>query len=642
MSFMDHNSRLIPSRIVEQSLAAISKLQTDNERLRVSITAIDRFINDNTNHTRGLRNLRSKMDDYRTATNAMILANDADIHDHQKLRLLAGSINVNLNGLTIIRNRDCRLTAIHNLEGQIAHYRGIRFSWWEHLFLGTWVAEQAMANNSKIREYERLLGLAQEALARWEAKEQQYNDFETATKELFTEGSALRAAAERGISYITGASGFPNSYHSDGLASWRSDIQVKKDDVIGCIIERLVIRDEAGNIIDYNWDEIEALLGHIPIDLDDLNRRDDWESLAQIIAELMPPLTVTQERSLAYVFGSMSEPRDIERFLDLMAIPLTDENGVAVAFSFHNDRMARILEAGNIFLFDDIFDDGPRMSDEQRHQMMQNMGVLTVMTSFSGILPVENRNTADARPSFSINCDAPHLSVNIEHSNMVIIPELPWFNNLFLGFAGWESQEFTVTSVRHGRDADDPTLSLRSIIYEMEFERITSIDVSGKGFWYGISSNIFKTVVGAIKIKKWPLGKAYQLVDSILGYSLDDPNLARLRSEQFAQFVTGNVSSHAEQFNLEAVVIHSNNERPTVIFHPTQETENMINRINDELPYVDIDAIVAEFNSSAGSDIVFDGELNLAHVLNFPAFSYHLFRRTVGASANLDTGAQSV
>jgi len=269
---LNENSRLIPSRIIAQSNAAISKLQADNELLRASITAINQFINDNTNQTQGLSNLRLKMEDYQTATNALILANDTDIEDHQKLITYVGAIDVNLNGLTIILNRDCRSTAIHRINGQIQHYQNIRPHWAETLIpiIGISRAIERNRIDGIIREYNRLLGLAQETLAKWEEREQMYNDIETATKGLFIEGPALRAAAERGINYITSAANLPYSYNSDGLISWRRDIFIGKN--------QFAILDENGRIISYDWDAIREALDRPYDEISD----DEFLALAKI------------------------------------------------------------------------------------------------------------------------------------------------------------------------------------------------------------------------------------------------------------------------------------------------------------------------------------------------------------------------
>jgi len=225
---MNENSRLSPSRIISQSDAAIRTLEADNEHLRESIMAIDQFTNDDTVNTGGIRNLKSKMEDYRTAVNGFIKANDADIQDHRKLQHLVGTLE--LNGETIRRNQEERRATIYHIEGRLQHYRGINFSIWQRLFMSDWVAREQIRIRNLISSYEDRLQNAQAALAIWEEREQMYNEIEQATKELFTIGREMRAKAKLGIGHIRAATaGLPNSFQSHALTSWRSNIQVKKE-----------------------------------------------------------------------------------------------------------------------------------------------------------------------------------------------------------------------------------------------------------------------------------------------------------------------------------------------------------------------------------------------------------------------------
>ena len=57
-------------------------------------------------------------------------------------------------------------------------------------------------------------------------------------------------------------------------------------------------------------------------------------------------------------------------------------------------------------------------------------------------------------------------------------------------------------------------------------------------------------------------------------------------------------------------------------------TESRASTFATAISNIDIDAIVAEFNAAHGTDIIFDEELTLIHVLNLPEFAYHLEHAT--------------
>ena len=254
---MNENSRLIPSRMIAQSNAAINKLQADNELLRVARSAKDAFIGDGTNYSQGINNLKRKMEDYQRVCDAFIQANDVDMIDHRKLIGMVGEYD--LIGSEILQQiREC-LTNRDFYNGRIAHYQGVRndTTWRNRLNPFDWTYSNARRNQ---RRYEGLRDINNEILAKYVAKRERYEEIERTTREFFTTGCELRAKAKLGIGHIREASpGLPNSFQSDALATWRTDISTKKENALERIMDRFAVRDENGNVIDYNWEIMREL-----------------------------------------------------------------------------------------------------------------------------------------------------------------------------------------------------------------------------------------------------------------------------------------------------------------------------------------------------------------------------------------------
>ena len=226
---MDESSRLRPERLKEQSNSAIGHLEADNELLQESLTTAENFINDERSHTGGLSNIKLKMEDYRAAVNGFIKANNADIQDHRKLKLLVGTLE--LNGREIIRNQNERREAISHSEAQLRRYRRrLALSVASSLLSPPLAIKYTRRMQRLVTRYEDRLRSAEAALAIWEEREQMYNDIEQASKELFTTGREMREKSKLGVGHIRAATpGLPNSFESEALTSWRINIQEKKE-----------------------------------------------------------------------------------------------------------------------------------------------------------------------------------------------------------------------------------------------------------------------------------------------------------------------------------------------------------------------------------------------------------------------------
>ena len=269
---MNESSRLIPSRMIEQSNEAIKLLQEDNRRLRVANQKMHAFINDNSINSKGFNNLKIKMGDYRKANDALIKANTADIIDHQKLIKLVG--NERLIGSTILNRIEQRKARRNFLESRLHHYTRLRDNpiFWDNLLFRKINSGIEATARVMVWKYENLLDINNEILHNWEQKIVKYNEIEQATKELFTTGCELRVEAERGIGHIRQASaGLPNTFNSSALNSWRTNILAKKETVRDSIIKAITSMDRdklieifgavdsKGNLFGYNWALLRGL-----------------------------------------------------------------------------------------------------------------------------------------------------------------------------------------------------------------------------------------------------------------------------------------------------------------------------------------------------------------------------------------------
>jgi len=229
---MNENSRLYPSKMIVQSNAAIAKLEADNELLREARSAMDAFVGDGTNYSRGINNLKRKMEDYQRVCDAFIQANEADIDDHQRLINLVG--DQNLIGYQILDQIENNREQRDEYQRKVEHYRQVQndTTGWQNVGEALrWISPWHSSAGQSIRRYEGLRDVTDEIIAAYEQKRERYHEIEQATSQLlFTTGRELRAKAKIGLGHIREASaGMPNSFHSHALTTWRRDIRDAKD-----------------------------------------------------------------------------------------------------------------------------------------------------------------------------------------------------------------------------------------------------------------------------------------------------------------------------------------------------------------------------------------------------------------------------
>jgi len=270
------DSRLIPSQVKAQSESAITALEADNEHLCSSITAANAFISDSTNRAESFDRLRLKMEDYVRVANALILANESDVADHQKLIASVGASDGDLIGWQLIegraRNDLDRITA----NNRAINYRRIR----DELLAGRtvisgiphrieqqsvreiWTVWAQNGESYQIGLRDIAAGIVQD----YDDKKALYESIENETKGLFACGVPLRSEAVRGLDVIHGASsGLPDSYNNGVLDAWRDSIEFRNDRLLDNLINELFdgFFDENGEPL---TEEIEWFLINNAID----------------------------------------------------------------------------------------------------------------------------------------------------------------------------------------------------------------------------------------------------------------------------------------------------------------------------------------------------------------------------------------
>jgi len=189
-----HSSVLMPDKIKAQSNAAIAALQADNGSIRMAISAMYAFIDDNTTQSRRFNNLKQKMEDYVVVSNAFMQANNSDISDHRSLMSLVG--DEDLVGSNILKQHAASTVSINLADKKIAYYTWLMndITTWQNWNSFDWAYTNA--KNSK-NNWEALREIDRAIIRELEAKIDRYNTIEQRTRDLFTAGCDLRHSNAR-------------------------------------------------------------------------------------------------------------------------------------------------------------------------------------------------------------------------------------------------------------------------------------------------------------------------------------------------------------------------------------------------------------------------------------------------------------
>jgi hypothetical protein len=348
---MTESSKLMPVSIRNQSNAAITALQADNDSLAASKTALDAFINDNNNRSNRFYNLKRKMEDYKIVADAFKGANDADIADHRILIDIVG--DQIFCGETIyrqIRSYENELRAIeNNIEKFMQDRREVTS--FQKLNPFNWTYSNALTNQ---RNWERTRDITLELIRELHKKIEQYNEIEQSTKHFFGIGRDLRATAKRGLTYIEeAASGLPRSYTTASLNRWRSGITSLKSNLE---FNRLVIRSADGSISEYDWNAIGELLGR-PAE----------------------EISTMQFAALAKILMVMTDEKQLQKFLQLLTSPVQlgyYRNDLTLLREFNHDIIIRIEAHLLVNILDNILSNGDSAQRYHAKQMITILGFM--------------------------------------------------------------------------------------------------------------------------------------------------------------------------------------------------------------------------------------------------------------------------
>lgn len=210
---MKENDYLNPDNLRGQCDAAVMKLLKDNAATYAVEKNLDTFIGNGQIISTAFQALKQQISDYKTVLQAMRTANQSDIDDFMLLKLRLG--NQELNGAVILEQKESALAAKKSDEKNAEKYR--------QKARNERTLSLRLYYSNKVAVYKAMAEADQNLYHAWQEKENRYNEIEGCTSGLFTNGAAMRAAAENALNSIKGA--FQNGkYVPDMGAEWRSEI----------------------------------------------------------------------------------------------------------------------------------------------------------------------------------------------------------------------------------------------------------------------------------------------------------------------------------------------------------------------------------------------------------------------------------
>lgn len=292
---------LIPERIKEQCNSAIRTLKKDTEDIRKIQSSLQSFISDDELISTAYTALKMQLSDYLSVLSVMILANDMDIADFEQLKAAVG--NEKLDGTAIKNNMSDaqRDRDYHNAAS--AEYRSMAY-------YSSWLVIGAMIDwyNDMANYHSACAGFASAKYNLWRAKEEKFDEINEITGKLFTSSSVIRDSARKGLESVRGA--FQRgAYIIDMDAEWRNELSSAKNEIIKKVTEQFVTEKGKGQK-EYNWEEIEELLGKKANEVSDL----EYLALVNMVSnmtneELMALFAKGQKNETNYfqqMFGGQS------------------------------------------------------------------------------------------------------------------------------------------------------------------------------------------------------------------------------------------------------------------------------------------------------------------------------------------------
>lgn len=238
---MTENSYLNPTDIKNQCSKATINLNKDNESIAVAEASMDLFINDSEIKGDAFDALKQQINDYKVVIEALRSANDSDIADFNTLSNSVG--DEVLDGRNILSQKNAARVAKESHVSSAQHYeREADNAYWPWM---SWYY------SAKASYYWSLADSDQRLYDKWQAKEDAYDNIESATCNLFSASTGTRSAAVSAMNSIAGAF-VDGTYQPDMGAKWRTDI-------VDCYINRVISISDNGEPV-INMREVEKIL----------------------------------------------------------------------------------------------------------------------------------------------------------------------------------------------------------------------------------------------------------------------------------------------------------------------------------------------------------------------------------------------
>lgn len=297
---MRESDYLNPDNLRGQCDAAIMKLLKDNAATYAVEKNLDTFIGNGQIISTAFQALKQQISDYKTVLQAMRTANQSDIDDFMLLKLKVG--NQELNGAVILEQKESALAAKKSDEKNAEKYR--------QKARNERTLSLRLYYSNKVAVYKAMAEADQNLYHAWQEKENRYHEMEGCTSGLFTNGAAMRAAAENALNSIKGA--FQNGkYVPDMGAAWRGEIA-------SCYMNR-VMTVKADGTVKVNWTEVKKIL-----------KKDEEQ------------ITEEEYNALAVLYLNMGE-EDMGKFLGYMMGNRSDY-AIQVKWTVRNDFSVWIPE----------------------------------------------------------------------------------------------------------------------------------------------------------------------------------------------------------------------------------------------------------------------------------------------------------
>lgn len=208
---MTEKSLLLPGDMRAQCDSAIKILERNNESIGKIQNKLQDFIEDDELVSEAYSTLKKQISDYLAVTSAMISANDMDIADLQALKEAIGEDELRGDLILKYKNEACQeMNSFHN-SAAAYHAKAASESWWS--IERSWYLNIAAY-------YEARAAISGMKYEKWLAKQQKYEEIDSATQGLFIQSGSLREEAKKGLESITKA--FQSGqYIIDKEAEWR-------------------------------------------------------------------------------------------------------------------------------------------------------------------------------------------------------------------------------------------------------------------------------------------------------------------------------------------------------------------------------------------------------------------------------------